>query len=75
MDYYTLPETGYIRLRRIVGDKKRGIPAIIPVSPATWWNGVKTGIYPKSVKLSKGCTAWRVEDIKKLMLEISTNLQ
>lgn len=65
-----LPETGFIRVCHIVGDKKRGITALIPVSPATWWNGVRSGRYPKSVKISKGCTAWRVEDIRKLMDEI-----
>jgi predicted DNA-binding transcriptional regulator AlpA len=66
----TLPETGFIRVCHIVGDKKRGIPALIPVSPATWWNGVRSGRYPQSFKISKGCTAWRVEDIRNLMKEL-----
>ena len=41
-----------------------GIPAIIPVSPATWWAGCKSGRFPRSVKLTGGnITLWRVEDI------------
>ena len=67
----TLPETGFLRLRQIVGDPKATppIPAIIPVSKSTFWAGVKTGRYPKPVKLSERCTAWRVEDIRELILK------
>ena len=65
----TLPETGFLRLPQIVGNKKTDppIPAIIPVSKSTWWQGVKTGRYPQPVKLGERCTAWRVEDIRALI--------
>jgi prophage regulatory protein len=66
MRHNALPETGYVRLSQIVGDKKAGIPPIIPVSKSTWWQGVKTGRYPQPVKISDRCTAWRVEDIRAL---------
>jgi len=64
-----LPQTGYVRLSQIIGNPKADppIPAIIPVSKSTWWNGVKTGFYPKPVKLSPRCTAWRVSDIRALI--------
>ena len=39
----------------------------IPVSRSTWWQGVKTGRYPKPVKLGPRITAWRVEDIRVLI--------
>ncbi len=58
-----IPETGFLRLKQIVGDQEKGIPAIIPVSKSTWWSGVKSGRYPKSVKLSDRCTAWRKADV------------
>lgn len=54
-----LPETGYMRLKQIL--------TVFPVSKTTWWEGVKSGRYPKPVKLSAKVTGWRVEDIKKLM--------
>lgn len=38
-----LPETGLVRLSQILGDKKKGIPPIIPVSKSSWWAGVKSG--------------------------------
>jgi predicted DNA-binding transcriptional regulator AlpA len=63
-----LPETGFLRLRQIIGDKKT-IPAIIPVSRSTWWAGVREGRFPKSVKLSKRTTAWRIRDIRALIEE------
>ena len=65
----TLPETGFLRLANIIGDAKASppIPAIIPVSKSTWWSGVKTGRYPKPIKLGPRITAWRVEDIREFI--------
>ena len=60
----SIPQTGFLRLRQIVGDKTQGIPPIIPVSRSTWWAGVASGKFPKPVKLSAGVTVWRVEDIR-----------
>ena len=57
----------YLRLKDIVGSKKEGVPAIIPVSKTTWWEGVKSGRYPQSVKLSERCTAWKASDIMELL--------
>ena len=74
MQHYSLPETGYLRLTQIVGDKKAGTPPIIPVSKSTWWAGVKSGRYPKPVKLSERCTAWRVEDIRALIEQAAKGL-
>ena len=57
------PETRYLRIWQIVGDKKRGILSILPISKSGWWAGIRKGIYPKGVKLSERCTAWRLEDV------------
>lgn len=62
-----LPDTGFLRLRQIIGDTKRATPAVIPVSRSTWWAGVRSGRYPKPVKLGERCTAWRVEDVRALI--------
>lgn len=64
-----LPETGYLRLPQIIGDAKAAppVPPIIPVSKSTWWAGVKSGRFPKPVKLSERITCWRVEDIRSLI--------
>ena len=64
-----LPETGFVRLSNIIGDSKSNppTPAIIPVSKSTWWAGVKSGRFPRPIKLGPRITAWRVEDIRKLI--------
>jgi predicted DNA-binding transcriptional regulator AlpA len=64
---HQLPEVGFLRLPQIIGDTKRGIPAIVPVSKSTWWAGVKSGRYPAAVKLSARTTAWPVESIRALI--------
>lgn len=63
----TLPETGFVRLPVVLHH--------IPVSKTTWWNGVKSGRFPASVKLSAGVTTWRVEDIRALIKKIQVNQQ
>jgi prophage regulatory protein len=54
------PETGFLRLSSILAPR-----GPIPVSKSTWWAGVKTGRYPKPVKLGPRITAWRVTDIQR----------
>lgn len=65
----TLSNTGFLRIWQIVGDKKANPPVepLIPVGKSTWWQGVKSGKFPQPVKLGARTTAWRVEDIRKLM--------
>jgi prophage regulatory protein len=64
-----LPETGFLRLRNIIGDPtvEPPIPPIVPVGKSSWWLGVKSGRFPKPVKLGVRTTAWRVEDIRALV--------
>jgi prophage regulatory protein len=68
---YQLPETGYVRLHQIIGNASATppIPPIIPVGKSTWWAGVKSGRFPKPVKLGPRTTAWRVSDIRALIAD------
>jgi len=66
-DYNSLPETGLVRLWQILGDRKKGVPPVIPVSKSTWWAGVKDGRYPKPIKLGERTTCWDVRDIRELI--------
>jgi predicted DNA-binding transcriptional regulator AlpA len=56
-----LPETGFVRLSTVL--------ALIPVSARAWWAGVAAGRFPTPVKLGPNTTAWRAEDIKRLIEE------
>jgi prophage regulatory protein len=62
-----LPQTGFLRLKQIIGDKKSDTPALIPVSRSAWWLGIRNGIYPSGVKLGPRTTAWTVESIHALI--------
>lgn len=62
-----LPEIGYLRLSQIVGDKKKGIPPILPIGKSTFLLRVKNGEYPQPDRLSKMTVAWKVEDIRALV--------
>lgn len=68
---HSIPEAGFLRLAQIVGkpatETGPGIPALYPVSKSTWWQGVRSGRFPKPVKLGDRITAWRVEDIRALI--------
>lgn len=64
-----IPSEGFVRIGQIIGDKKRELTPVFPVSKSTWWSGVKTGKYPKPVKHG-GSTFWRAEDIHALIKSV-----
>ncbi len=54
-----IPATGFLRLPQIL--------AIFPISKSTWWEGCRTGRFPKPIKLSLRTTVWKAEDIATLI--------
>ncbi|MES2387856.1 MAG: AlpA family phage regulatory protein [Bacteroidota bacterium] len=62
-DLNRFPETGFVRLDAIL--------KVIPVGRSTWWAGIKTGRFPKPVKLGGRVTAWKAEDIRAFMNSLS----
>lgn len=64
-----LPESGYLRLPQIIGDRKKGIAPLIPVSRTTWFQGMKDGRFPEGVLLGARIRVWRAEDIRKLVAQ------
>ena len=54
-----LPQDGLLRIKRVL--------QFVPVSRSTWWAGVKSGRYPKPVKLSERVTCWKAADIRRLV--------
>ena len=59
MSHYLLPDAAFVRLSTIL--------KLIPISKSTWLSGVKSGYFPKPVRLGKKITAWRIKDIRKLI--------
>jgi prophage regulatory protein len=58
-----IPETGFVRLSQVL--------SVIPIGKTCWWEGVKTGRFPKPIKLTERCTAWKAEDIRELIKALS----
>ena len=50
-----IPHTGFMRLWQVL--------EVVPISKSAWWEGCRTGRYPKPIKLSPRTTVWRAEDI------------
>lgn len=59
MEQFKLQDAGFLRLPEIL--------QLIPIGKSTWWAGVKSGRFPKGIKLGTNTTAWKVDDIMRLM--------
>lgn len=57
------------RLKRGPKRPRPAIPALIPACKSSWWGGIKSGRYPRPVKIGPRTTAWRVEDIRALIAQ------
>ncbi|MBF0500021.1 MAG: AlpA family phage regulatory protein [Candidatus Riflebacteria bacterium] len=55
---------GFLRLPQIL--------KLVPVGRSSWWLGVKTGRYPKPVKLGPKTTVWLAADIEALIARFAT---
>ena len=49
---------GFLRLKEIVAPY-----GPLPIGKSTWWEGVRTGRFPKPIKLGPRITVWRETDI------------
>jgi len=60
----TLPTEGFVRLPQVL--------AVFPVGRSSWWAGVKAGRYPAPVKLGPKVTAWRGDDVRRLLANVDS---
>ena len=71
-----LPSEGFVDTKQIIGgritDDKRvyKIPGVLPISSSTWYEGIKTGKYPKGIKHGAR-TLWPVKQIRALLDDIN----
>ena len=49
--------------------------AVFPVSASTWWEGVRVGRFPQSIKVGPRCTCWRAADVRALIANAGTGEQ
>ena len=57
-----IPEDGFMRLKQVL--------SVIPEGKTTFYKGIQEGRRPAPVKLSVRTSAWRCEDIRKLVAEL-----
>jgi predicted DNA-binding transcriptional regulator AlpA len=58
------PLTGYVRGRQIYNDPKTGKRGFTGLSRATWYQGIKDGIFPPPFKPTPMTSVWRAEDVR-----------
>lgn len=66
-----LPPTGFLRAAQIIGDRRKNIPALLPISRSSFWKAVKENRFPQGFLLSRRVRAWRVEDVLAAIAEMS----
>ena len=57
--FTNIPIHGFLRLPQVL--------AIFPISKSAWWEGCRTGQFPKPVKLGPRTTVWKAADIAALL--------
>jgi prophage regulatory protein len=65
-----LPDTGFVRIRQIVGDRKRGILPLIPICRSVWYQGIRENLTRRAF-CSALALVWTVESIKVLIASTS----
>ena len=63
----SIPATGFLRLPQVL--------TLVPISKSAWWEGCKTGRFPKPVKLGPRTTAWKAEDIAALVKQLGEEVR
>ena len=51
------------------------VPGLLPISKSSWWNGIKEGVYPRGVKISKHVTAWPANAIHDLIEKLGRSAE
>ena len=61
----SLPSEGFVRIGKIVAPN-----GVLPISRASWWDGIASGRFPPPTKLGPNTSAWGVEVIRAVIEEL-----
>lgn len=65
-------DVALVRELDVIGDRRRGIVALYPVSRSEWRAGVREGRYPQPVKIpGKALTFWRRAEVLAMLSKIA----
>lgn len=62
---HVLPQEGFVRLPVVL--------EVLGVKKSYFWEEVRRGKFPKPIKLAARVSVWKVEDIRKLISDISAS--
>lgn len=60
-------ENVLLREEQIIGNPKKGMAPLIPVSRSAFWAGVKSGRFPQPVRLGPRTVAWRGHEVQEIL--------
>ena len=63
----TINEDALLRISQVL--------ELIPISRSAWWQGCKSGKYPKPIKIGPKTPVWKASDIAKTLRELTGEQQ
>jgi prophage regulatory protein len=66
-----LPAEGYVREAQLLGCKRRGWVAVLPVSRYTLRVWISSGLWPAPRKIGPKVIAWPVEEVRRALERLS----
>ncbi len=70
MSNQDIQQYSLLRVWQIVGNRKKGINAILPISRSTFLARVKSGEYPAGIHIGARQVAWRQSEIMALLNQL-----
>jgi prophage regulatory protein len=56
----------------VIGDRRRGISGVFPVSRSEWRAGIREGRYPKPIKIpGKALSFWKRSEVLAMLAKIA----
>ena len=68
-----MSDTNSIHPKRLL--RINQVLALVPVGRSSWWEGCRTGRYPKPIKLGPRTTVWKAEDILAFIESVNSQQQ
>jgi predicted DNA-binding transcriptional regulator AlpA len=62
-----MARSGQSQIDPAAGLRLKQVLQVVPVAASTWWAGVKSGRFPKPIKLGPRTTVWRASDVLALL--------
>jgi hypothetical protein len=57
------PAGALLRVREICGDRKAGLPGLLPIASRTWLKWVEEGRVPQGMLLGPRTRVWKIEQV------------